>query len=289
MLKSNKLSAIIGTAIIFGILYFGVFKHAANPLLYLDLHALTLVLLGTLAVSLIAFPISKINDLFDFVIFGIYLSRGKKRMEKVQLAIELIEAIDLKMRGRSLLEGQYKTAYVREYLATLENLDMSSDYLLEILDHKKQSVTQKYHDDAKTLVAISKFPPALGLLGASTGMIEMMQNIGGDGGAAQIGKSMATALVATFWGIALANFVILPLSDLATKMAEEDDENREMIIEFVYFMKNNFPIDNVVEFLLSKLPLADRMTFKAELRKHRDIIQLLEVTNMHKERNAQTL
>lgn len=289
MLKSNKVSAIIGTAIIFGILYFGVIKPAANPLLYLDLHALALVLLGTLAVSLIAFPISKINDLFDFVVFGIYLSRGKRKKEKLHLAIELIEAVDLKMRGRSLLEGQYNTAYVREYLATLENLEMNSEYLLEILDHKKQSVTQKYHDEAKTLVAISKFPPALGLLGASTGMIEMMQNIGGDGGAGEIGKAMATALVATFWGIALANFVILPLSDLATKMAEEDDENREMVIEFIYFMKNNFPIDNIVEFLISKLPLSDRMTFKNELKKHKEIVHLLEITNLHKERKAQIL
>jgi chemotaxis protein MotA len=278
MLKSNRVSAILGTLIIVGILYFGVLKNAANPLLYLDAHALILVILGTLAVSLIAFPIQKIDDLVNFVVFGIYFSKVKKKKEKLHLAIEMVEAMDLKMRGQSLLEGKYKTAYVREYLSALEKVDMSSEYLIEILEHKKEAMTQKYYDDAKTLVAISKFPPALGLLGASTGMIEMMQQIGGDGGTAAIGKSMATALVATFWGIAMANFVILPLSDLATKLAEEEDENRQFVIEFVYFMKNNFPIDNIVEFLLSKLPLSDRIILRAEIKKYREINALFEQT-----------
>jgi chemotaxis protein MotA len=135
---------------------------------------------------------------------------------------------------------------------------MNIEQMSELLHAKKDTVVSKYFEDAKLLGSIAKFPPALGLLGASTGMIEMMQKVGGVGGVSEIGQSMAVALVATFWGIGVANFIILPLGDFATRQADESLYMREMIIDVVYMIRKNYDLPLIINHLASRVKLEDR-------------------------------
>jgi chemotaxis protein MotA len=269
MNRLQRFSVWIGFSVIGYILY-GVISHSARPALYLDVHALMIVVLGTLGVSLVAFPIRKITDILDFVLMGVLFK--KRHKTKVEVITEILLAIEYFLQKKSVYELSFRSPFVKECFTFLEGAHMSPDNLSMILHERKNSVLSKYFDDAKTLVAVSKFPPALGLLGASTGMIEMMQQVGGAGGMAQIGKSMAVALVATFWGIAVANFIILPLSDLAMKEAEDESELRNMAIDTVFMLSKEYQLDTVLDYLVSKLSLKERVemksTFRAFLKRH---------------------
>ena len=116
---------------------------------------------------------------------------------------------------------------------------------------------RQYLSDAKTLPGLSKFPPAFGLLGAVTGMIGMMGNLGG--GSDVIGRSMAVALVATFWGICLANVVLLPLSDYYKGLAEQDAFVRQIIIDGVLMVKRKEALPLIEEKMNSYLPPNKRL------------------------------
>lgn len=255
----DRFSNWIGGLIIAGVVYFGVIKHAASPGMYLNPHALMLVVLGTLGVTFVAFPLSKLKDIYDFVIKG-FLFR-KSVVTRYDIAEQLVTgvaayAIDPKNRPR------LRHPFAEEAFSTLAKSELSEEQLVELLHDKKDTVVAKYFDDAKILVAIAKFPPALGLLGASAGMIEMMQQVGGAGGVAEIGKAMAVALVATFWGIGVANFVVLPLSDFAMRQAEEQSSMRDMIIDTVYMVKKGYTAAHIFDHVQSKVSIQDRIQLK---------------------------
>src|SRR5690606_24892973 len=114
--------------------------------------------------------------------------------------------------------------FAREAFNLSKQEYLSEAQLKSLLLKRNEYFKLQYKDDARVLTALGKFPPAFGLLGATTGMIVMMTNLGTD--QSKIGSAMAVALVATFWGIAVANLVILPMADYAFKNAEEDQRVR---------------------------------------------------------------
>lgn len=103
-----------------------------------------------------------------------------------------------------------------------------------------------------------KFPPGLGLLGASSGMIEMMVGLNSSG-MDGIGNAMAVALVATFWGIAIANFVFLPLADYAARVASEDFFTRSLVVHGISLIKQGMAPKIIAETLISQLAIRDQV------------------------------
>jgi chemotaxis protein MotA len=262
-MKSGRFSVLAGSLLIVFILYRGVIGPAVNPGLYMDQHALMLVILGTLAVSLVAFPLNRLKESVDFIIFGVYFPR-KKSQNLLTLARDLFESTEKFTESPALFFDESSDPFIKETLFLMNKKELSPDQFLELAHNLKDSIVSRYYEDAKLLTAIAKFPPALGLLGAATGMIEMMQQVGGTSGAQGIGKAMATALVATFWGIAIANFILLPLADLAQGKAEEETKKREFVIDFIYMFKKKYELNLIFDYVKSKLPLDQRLLFKAE-------------------------
>ena len=64
---------------------------------------------------------------------------------------------------------------------------------------------------------------------------------------------MATAMVATFWGVGIANFILLPLSDYANRLGMEDVEIRNLMVHgLVLIHRREDPIvlrEKLVSFL----------------------------------------
>lgn len=226
-------------------------------MMFLDAHALLLVIGGTLAVSLIAFPLRQLVNLGDFLFLGVLL---KKRLELSDVVNEL-RAVAGAYRNKNMPAIQamaFKHAFINEGVSLLLDPDLGRDEIESVMLNRRDRFKWRYQQDAKTLNAIAKYPPAFGLLGASTGMIAMMTNLGGPGGTAAIGEAMAIALVATFWGIALANFVFLPLADHAQRIFQRDQHLRSVITEGILMIKEGVPENVLFENLRSMLDFEDR-------------------------------
>ena len=67
------------------------------------------------------------------------------------------------------------------------------------------------------------------MLGAVLGLIHVLGGLGGD--VADLGKGIATAFVATFYGVGMANVLLLPMAVKLNSIAAEDQITREMILE----------------------------------------------------------
>jgi len=256
------MTSLLGAAAAIAVVYYGGIKGVKNPVMFLDTHAIILVVGGTFAATFLAFPYKQLTQLFDFIIFGVFSS---KKTDYLKLVDELAEINHCyQNKNQQARTKDYSHYFVREGVNLLFEPSFSHDDLADVLEMRVQAFKKRYQQDAKTLNAIAKYPPAFGLLGATTGMIAMMTNLGGPGGTAAIGQAMAVALVATFWGIATANFVFLPLSDNAQKAYTSDEFTRNFIKEGILLIHRNTQPKVFIERLTSMLPLEERLEAKSQ-------------------------
>lgn len=107
-------------------------------------------------------------------------------------------------------------------------------------------------------MTIARFPPAFGLLGATLGMISLLQTLGEPGAQDRIGPAMATALVATFYGLVCANLIFLPIAEKLGAVAATDRNIRAIIKEGLVMIVEKRHPTFIAEYLQSFLPPADR-------------------------------
>ena len=70
-------------------------------------------------------------------------------------------------------------------------------------------------------------------MGTTLGMIGLLQSIGNADAFKKLGPSMAVALVATFYGIALANLIFVPLGEHLSQLNREDEVLRQIVMDGV--------------------------------------------------------
>lgn len=249
-------SSLIG--FIFGgaVLYFAITGSVEKSQIFADPHALILVFGGTLTVSLMSFPFGKLFAIAKLFVKVVFFN---KKVSDVELVRNLIDASNIaKSNPQGLAQMRSPHAFATEgYQLIAEGLLSESD-LYEVLQKRSSYFKGTYGQDAKVFAALAKYPPAFGLLGAVTGMVGMMFKLG-TSGSEKIGESMGVALIATFWGIAVANLLLLPLADFYAKLASDDSAQRNLIVEGLMMLKRRESPLVVMEKLNSFLSIRDRL------------------------------
>lgn len=90
--------------------------------------------------------------------------------------------------------------------------------------------SREHHDlqAAKVFESMGGYSPTIGIIGAVMGLIHVMQNLADP---ARLGSGIATAFVATIYGVGLANLFLLPFGNKLKSMALGKSHYRDMIIE----------------------------------------------------------
>ena len=81
---------------------------------------------------------------------------------------------------------------------------------------------------AKVFESMGGYSPTLGIVGAVLGLIHVMGNLSEP---ALLGQGIATAFVATIYGVGFANLFFLPVYHKLRALIAEQSQYREMIIE----------------------------------------------------------
>ncbi|MCB1857819.1 MAG: flagellar motor protein [Gammaproteobacteria bacterium] len=97
--------------------------------------------------------------------------------------------------------------------------------ILEVeLDSREQHDLQA----AKVFESMGGYAPTIGIIGAVMGLIHVMQNLADPG---KLGSGIATAFVATIYGVGFANLFLLPFGNKMRSVAMSKSHYQEMIIE----------------------------------------------------------
>ncbi|MET0092607.1 MAG: flagellar motor protein [Sedimenticola sp.] len=83
---------------------------------------------------------------------------------------------------------------------------------------------------ARVFESMGGYSPTIGIIGAVMGLIHVMQNLADP---SKLGAGIATAFVATIYGVGLANLFLLPFGNKLRTLAQQKSHYREMVIEGV--------------------------------------------------------
>lgn len=83
---------------------------------------------------------------------------------------------------------------------------------------------------AKVFESAGGFAPTVGILGAVLGLIHVMENLSDP---SKLGEGIATAFVATVYGVGVANLILLPIANKLKRKLGVERERRTLIAEGV--------------------------------------------------------
>lgn len=101
---------------------------------------------------------------------------------------------------------------------------------------------------AKVFEAMGGYTPTLGILGAVMGLIHVMENLSDP---TNLGQGIATAFVATIYGVGLANLFLIPASKKLQQYVHQFSMEKEMILEGVVLIAQGENPRNLVSRLQS--------------------------------------
>ncbi len=87
---------------------------------------------------------------------------------------------------------------------------------------------QRDHEAVQFYESMGGYAPTIGIIGAVMGLIHVMQHLADP---AELGPGIAVAFVATIYGVALANLLLLPIANKLKACIKEQSQYRELIIE----------------------------------------------------------
>ena len=201
----------------------------SSLMLFWNLPSVMIVVGGTIAATMIAFPLS------DFLsVFKVTMKVFMFKIEKPENIIANLVEISNKARKGGLLsiEGDIKDTS-DPYLAKALQMTVDGVKTVDIaaIMQKKMSLTSDQHKTGIALFSsMGSYAPAFGMVGTLVGLVQMLANLDDP---STIGPKMAVAMITTFYGAIMANLFFIPMADKLKIRSEEEISNMNIIYEGV--------------------------------------------------------
>ena len=226
-------SSVIGIIAAFGVLVGGVMSSTSGLEILLNEHGILIVVGGTLAASLICFPLADFMKLLKAFIYKVILGKGDKPQAVIR---EIVDLADGYRKDPGYLKGRLpgiRNPFLADAIDMLVKGGLKPEEVRNIMEVRAHTLFHRYEEEASIFKTIARFPPAFGLMGTTLGMIGLMQTIGSEDAFEKIGPTMGVALVATLYGVAMANLILIPLGENIGRLNKQEDTVRSIIIEGV--------------------------------------------------------
>jgi chemotaxis protein MotA len=187
--------------------------------------ALIIVFGGTLGATLLQFPPVIFVRSLEMVL---WIFRPREMNLEAQLAQIVSWSLQARKKGLLGLESSIareKDPFVQKGLQLLVDGN-EPDTISDILELDMAAKENRDYQAARLYEAMGGYAPTIGILGAVMGLIHVMENLADP---ALLGKGIATAFVATIYGVASANLVFLPIANKLKAHIFADNQAREMI------------------------------------------------------------
>ncbi|AMK30162.1 flagellar motor protein [Pseudomonas mosselii] len=219
--------SLIGLILAFVAIVGGNFMEGGHVGALINGPAALIVLGGTLAAALLQSPLSSFKRALQIVRWIFFPPR-------VDLAggIDRVVNWSLTARKEGLLglEGVADAEpdpYARKGLQLLVD-GAEPEAIRSILE--VDFLTQETRDiqAAKVFESMGGYAPTIGIIGAVMGLIHVMGNLADP---SQLGNGIAVAFVATIYGVASANLILLPIANKLKAITLRQSRYREMLLE----------------------------------------------------------
>jgi chemotaxis protein MotA len=230
---NDFLATNLGILLGIGLLSWAIISGSKATRFFYNPEGLAIVLGGTIAATLISFPLPEVLGVFksfrivffstkqdaDFAVYTITdavetsLHSFKRDLDFKEIIEDCASQVyDPFLRdGLSLIAASYPPEMVKE---TME---------ISIANKNLRDLSQ-----VRLLKNMGNFAPTFGIIGTVIGLIKMMAVIKSD--ISNVGQGLATAFVATFYGALLANLFFHPMAEKLDSRRRKNNMNLNLIL-----------------------------------------------------------
>jgi len=148
-------------------------------------------------------------------------------------------------RHLSAVEDKYLLKMLR-YL--IDGIDIS--VLRSLSEMDLHHVSERHQKNIHLFQRMGGYSPTMGIIGTVMGLIATLANAGEDPN--QLIKHIASAFIATLWGVFMANIIWLPIADKLKSIDEEEQLYMSLISEGVIAIQEG-EIPSVIRSKLSTM------------------------------------
>lgn len=227
-------STLIGITVAVLTLAAAILFSAPNAVAFINLPGLGIVLGGTVAALFIGYPLSEIRRIVP-------LLRLVFRNEKIDSQHDIDELVNLahSWAGSDVhsVERELKKV-TNPFLRTGVQLIIDNtpeEQIVELLQWRISRMRAREQAEAQMFRTLASFAPAFGMLATLIGLVNLMTVLGSQG-MDVIGKQMGIALIATFYGILLANLLCKPIAIKLERRTEQRLVLMNMVLQGISMM-----------------------------------------------------
>src|SRR6266851_9680174 len=191
--------------------------------------ALLIVLGGTLGAVLITTPLGALRGGMRSLA-GVFFEKSHDPESMIEKLVDY--STKARKNGIVSLEqvaDQAPDPFLRKAL----NLAVDGTDLQELRSMMELEIAVEEHHseaEAKIFESAGGYAPTIGIIGAVLGLIQVMKDLAD---IEKVGHGIATAFVATIYGVAFANLFFLPVAGKIKARAHQKTQMRELILEGV--------------------------------------------------------
>jgi len=221
--------------------------------------AITLIILGTIAAVMNAFPgreFKKIPRLFGVIFKS---QSGGNKYETIRMFIEYAQIV--RKDGILAIEkniGKIYNPFVKRGMTLLVSGVKSSEIETVLLDDIA-AMEKRHAGYASVFSQAGSYAPTLGVLGAVLGLIAAMGYMEDQD---QLAHAIAAAFIATMYGIFTGYVIWHPFSNKLKRKTREEVLHNEIVVAGVLSLANGDPPYLVQDKLLSYLSQSEKSMFK---------------------------
>ncbi|MBU5265539.1 flagellar motor protein MotP [Virgibacillus proomii] len=202
-------------------------SDAAN--LFLDLSSIFIVIGGLIASMLINFKFEQIK-LTRKVLSEAFHKNDQQLPQLIELFVHLSERA--RREGILALENELEEVedpFIKKgILLAVDGIE--PEVIKDILEAEIIAVEDRHYRGRQLIEKAGEYAPSWGMIGTLVGLVLMLNNLQDP---ANLGPSMAVALLTTLYGTVLSNLVFIPMASKLESKTEEEVFIKQVIIEGV--------------------------------------------------------
>ena len=236
----------------------GAIKLPGSLGAFYDTGSILIVMGGGLASALVSFRMSEIAKIITLT-FKVFTTKNDNSVENMRLIIRMAQ----KARREGILsfeedQESIEDPFVKkalEYVVDGYDPELTKDILTMEIDNMLVR-----HERNKSLFDfLAKSFPSWGMIGTLVGLVLLLGQLDDPNA---IGPSMAVALITTFYGSVLANFICSPIANKLAQKSEEEAHAKQMLLEGILSIQTGEQPAVIENKLMTFLSPAQKIQYK---------------------------
>lgn len=216
------------------LIVWGMAQGGSGLAIFLNIPSIAIVVGGGLSAVLVSFPMKAVIGTIK-VVRNVFMPQVKESAEIISTIVSFAE----KARREGLLTLEEDASQLdNEFMSKAIQLVVDGtdpDLVRDILEIELAFLEDRHKLGKEIFDQMGMYFPAFGMIGTLIGLIAMLANLDDP---SSIGSGMAVALLTTFYGALLANFIILPIAKKLSVRSQEEVLIRQVIVEGVLAIQN---------------------------------------------------